>query len=749
MTTLISSILFLVANLVLAFFILLKNRRSTVNIIFSILVIAVCIWIFSNLAIDYIANDSETLLFWSKFALIGPSIIPCAFLFFTLNFPKRKIAHALRYYFYLAPVLILFFLIPTDLNIVAVTFTESDLPEVVPGPLYIIFGAYFFIYMGLAFRNLWKSYRENSGIYKLQIRYVALGMLLTALFALITNLVFPILGYSQIGVYAPYTTFFFIFCTAYAVIKYRLMDIRLIVTRSLVYAILVSLITGTFVLVTFLSSYYLTQDSRLSQIGIAIVSSLLIVLLLDPIKRSLARVTNKVFFKQAINYPEVTKKITDIINEEIELGSLVNRFCSTTEDELRIKHVSLLLPVSEDVYIVPEERVDTKGKAQKPLTVRRSSALGRELYRNRGVIILDELDRKVADAQNEVERERFDEMRQELENLDGYAAVPVAYKDSLIAIIVLSRKLSGEMFSLEDIQFLQVIAPQMASAIQKAKLYQEEKEFGIKLQREVEKATADLKVANAKLTELDKAKSEFMSIASHQLRTPLAGIMGYLSMVIQGDYGNMTKEQEPILRSVLDATQRLIRMVNLFLNVTRIEAGRFVMNYTKKPFNEIVNAVYMELKPTADKKDVKLIYKDKKLPEVEVDEDKIKDVMLNLIDNAIKYSPAGAVTVTAEANKRNVHFKVKDTGVGIPVVEVKNLFDKFVRGSGIAQVDPNGSGLGLFIARKITEGHGGRIWAESEGEGKGSTFNFEVPIKADTDAKKKTEDFKKQAKKKK
>ncbi len=252
----------------------------------------------------------------------------------------------------------------------------------------------------------------------------------------------------------------------------------------------------------------------------------------------------------------------------------------------------------------------------------------------------------------------------------------------------------------------------------------------------------ELQKANLHLKELDRAKSEFMSIASHQLRTPLAGIMGYLSMMVDGDFGVVNKEQTPVMKDVLEATKRLIRMVNIFLNVTRIEAGRFILNYTKVPFHEVIEAMYKELKPTADIKHVTLTYNRTLLPETEVDVDKIKDVVLNLIDNAIKYSPKGSVTVSAESDGKKVHVKVKDTGVGIAKEEARNLFSKFVRGSGIARVEPNGSGLGLFIAKKIVEEHGGRIWVESEGEGAGSTFQFEIPLKASTQALKKVAEMK-------
>jgi signal transduction histidine kinase len=287
----------------------------------------------------------------------------------------------------------------------------------------------------------------------------------------------------------------------------------------------------------------------------------------------------------------------------------------------------------------------------------------------------------------------------------------ISNKTEGMLVIALDREYST--LNLYEKEALESLVNVVAVALDKALLYRQ------------------LRLANEHLQELDKAKSEFMSIASHQLRTPLAGIMGYLSMIDGGDYGKVNEEQAPVVKDILEATRRLIRMVNIFLNVTRIEAGRFVLNYTKAPFHDVIEAMYKELKPTADAKHVTLTYEKTELPTVDVDVDKIKDVVLNLIDNAIKYSPKGSVAVSAASDGKTVHVMVKDTGVGIEPVEAKNLFSKFVRGSGIARVEPNGSGLGLFIAKKIVEEHGGRIWVESEGEGKGSTFQFEIPIQAD------------------
>ncbi len=237
--------------------------------------------------------------------------------------------------------------------------------------------------------------------------------------------------------------------------------------------------------------------------------------------------------------------------------------------------------------------------------------------------------------------------------------------------------------------------------------------------------------SNEKLKELDKAKSEFLSIASHQLRTPLAGIKGYLSMVLDGDFGPVPEKIKPIVAGVFDSSNRMTRLVSTFLNVSRIESGRFQLDKIKFSLVELVQDAAKELMSAAANKDLALTVKipHTAVPDVFADKDKIKDVLLNLIDNAIKYTPKGSITVVLEQTALGqLRVTVRDTGVGIDPHEAGKLFAKFVRGEGIASVDTTGSGLGLFIAKKIVEAHGGRIWDESDGKNKGSRFIFELPI---------------------
>jgi signal transduction histidine kinase len=257
----------------------------------------------------------------------------------------------------------------------------------------------------------------------------------------------------------------------------------------------------------------------------------------------------------------------------------------------------------------------------------------------------------------------------------------------------------------------------------------------IQLYRQLQDSNKELADANEHLHQLDQAKSEFVSIASHQLRTPMAGIMGYLSMILQNDFGQVGKELKGVLEKLLQASQRMIQLINLFLDVSKIESGKLVLDKRPIQIIDVVDRAVDVLRKMAEEKGLKLTFIKPKtpLPQIMADE-KLFDVISNLIDNSIKYTEKGSIIVKVDRDAKNIKVSVQDTGHGIPSQEAKELFTKFVRGSGMAQINPDGSGLGLYVARRITEAHGGKIWVESKGVGKGSTFTFTLPIKTVTNA---------------
>jgi signal transduction histidine kinase len=250
------------------------------------------------------------------------------------------------------------------------------------------------------------------------------------------------------------------------------------------------------------------------------------------------------------------------------------------------------------------------------------------------------------------------------------------------------------------------------------------------LEGQVEQRTKELKEAYGELKKLDKAKSEFISIASHQLRTPLTAIKGYISMMLEKSYGKPPTKMEKPLENIYASNERLIKLVNDLLNVSRIEAGRTEMNFEKVALDEIITSVIEELKGVADKKNIYLKFKkpQKPLPKILADRDKIRQVIINIVDNAIRYTEKGGVTIKCKVQNGKCKIEITDTGEGMTKEEISHLFESFSRGTAGTRFWTEGAGLGLYIAKKFIDFHKGKIWAESPGEGKGSTFYIELPM---------------------
>jgi signal transduction histidine kinase len=256
--------------------------------------------------------------------------------------------------------------------------------------------------------------------------------------------------------------------------------------------------------------------------------------------------------------------------------------------------------------------------------------------------------------------------------------------------------------------------------------------FGYLLLRSVMreiKLKEQLEVANRELERIDEAKTEFLSIASHQLRTPLTAIKGYLAMVQEGIYGQVSDSVNKVIDKVYDSNERLVRLVNSLLDISRLEMGRMQFQFEKADLDAMIESIVDELHIAAKKKGLNLVYQHTKepLPEVTIDAEKIRQVMLNLIDNAIKYTYKGEVIIKVKRIGNKLQILVSDTGMGIARKEVNEIFKIYKRGTGV-RLFPEGSGVGLYVARKMINAHKGKIWAQSKGKGKGSNFYVELPI---------------------
>jgi len=249
----------------------------------------------------------------------------------------------------------------------------------------------------------------------------------------------------------------------------------------------------------------------------------------------------------------------------------------------------------------------------------------------------------------------------------------------------------------------------------------------VRTREKLEKLTEELERANERLKELDQMKTEFLSLASHQFRSPLTAMKGYSSLILEGSYGEVNPAVKAAVGNIFQSADNLAVVVQDFLDVSRIEQGRMKYEFERVEMNSLVKEITEELKPNFQKAGLTLSFTP--APSslfVSGDKGKLNQVIINIIDNAQKYTKEGGITISLEKKEGKVLTTIKDTGIGISQEDINKLFSKFIRGKNANKTNVSGTGLGLYLVKKIIEAHHGEIRIESEGLGKGSTFIVEL-----------------------
>ncbi len=313
----------------------------------------------------------------------------------------------------------------------------------------------------------------------------------------------------------------------------------------------------------------------------------------------------------------------------------------------------------------------------------------------------------------------------------GLMNVKIIFTEAFAAILVLifvARSLTSETNADLAINILT-----LASATVFVYLLVKSVMREVEQREKIESLATELSFANTELKKLDAAKSEFISIAGHQLRTPLTVIKGYTSMVLEGSFGKIPDSIKEALNRVLISSGALAKLVTDLLDLSRIESGKIRYEFKEVNMEAIVYGVMRELEETAKVKNIPLIYKNENAadPRLIGDFDKLHEVVINIVDNAIKYSDHGSVELvlrkSGSGENPRLALSVKDNGIGVKPEDIPKLFGKFVRSEDAKKIRPDGMGLGLYLAKRIVEDHKGRIKVESPGLGRGSIFTVEFP----------------------
>jgi signal transduction histidine kinase len=586
--------------------------------------------------------------------------------------------------------------------------------------LYLVYVAFFTLVSSLTIALFIKGYRAalraRQKHVAAQTRTMMIGVITALAFGVWFNILLPFFGdYRYIWAGPPFTLLFVI-AMFYAIIAQGLFDLRSALARSSAYLLLLLTMVASYVVIVYtISNVFFDHDSQRGALVTYVILALFFTITYPSIKRFFDQLTYRLFYHDDYNLKQSLAEITTITSEEIQLAKLVKRALGALEECLAPTYIS--------AYVV-----DDKGRVRHfTIGPDPPTPYQRRLQIDIVGTLLDRLPRVVNAHDSHVLHETGAQQR--IRRTDVSMLLQFVVQHEHIGALFLGDKQNGMSYNEKDLQLLTTTTDELALAIQNSQRFEEIEHFNDTLQSRVNSATTRLRHSNQELKKLDRAKDEFVSLASHQLRTPLTSIKGYLSMVLEGDMGKITTNQRQVLEQAYASSERMVHLIGDFLSVSRLQTDRFTIELEPTDLNRVIEQIVASLQPIAAEHAVKLSYEgvvNKRL--LMLDAAKIQQVVMNYIDNAIYYSPRdGRVTVSLEYRHHEAIMTVTDTGIGVPEAEQEGLFSKFYRAGNARKKRPDGTGVGLYLVKKIVTAHDGSIIFHSR-EGKGSTFGFRLPI---------------------
>jgi signal transduction histidine kinase len=490
-----------------------------------------------------------------------------------------------------------------------------------------------------------------------------------------------------------------------SIVRYRLFAVGVAVKKTAVYALVGTLITAGLALLTkFIEEWFELKEA--SAIWIALPVGAVVTVLLSPLGQGLDDRIQRLMFSKRLGCYETLLHLSKRMSSILNFNELVDTLVHGLVRGIPATHATLMIhdPGTGAFVSYREETTLEEGSALESLRV--DSPIVQWLTTTEGLLVKEEvkLNPRIAHY--------FETTEGELEAIKAALIVPLKVENKLNGILLLGEKLSGEIYDDQELEMLLLLATQAAISLENARLYE------------------GLATSNARLLEASRLKSQFLANMSHELRTPLNSIIGFSKVLLNHLDGDLTERQEAYVRSVHNSSRHLLELINSILDFSRIEAGKLEMRPEKLDIHDLVDECIESSMPLVRDKRVK-IEKDLpvELPLIDADRMRIKQVLLNLISNATKFTHAGRVLVQVRAEAEALHVSVADTGIGIAPRDLQRLFEPFQRLDNPLAQQADGTGLGLAISKKFVELHRGRIWAESR-ESQGSTFHFTLPLAA-------------------
>lgn len=674
-----------------------RNPRSLSYQLFTFMTFVSIAWDVTNYLSNHIHSYSPQ-LFANRLSLFIGFLLIIAVWLLSLYFPRALVKHPLqKKAAVLLSVILLTLTLFTKTIVSSVTYdVHQKVSEITSGnfySFYLLVSLIFFVFLSF---NFYKSYHSKklSVLQQQQIIFVAVGFMLAFVWSILTAAAIPAITHNwEISKYSSAGSWLLVALTTYSILKHKLFDIRLAIARSISYIITFSLLSILFIgPAIWILTKVLNVSLNSRSVTVLVVVTLLVAVIFQPLKNLFNKITNRVFFRDYYEPQEVLDRLSNLLVGTIEVEQTIEGSKKILTDALGCQFL--------------EFEVFEKDKSSKEISIPSSI--------KSNIISVDSLDQQA-----------YASLHNSLTGKNISLIAKLRTPNSEIGLLLLGYKRSGTSYNDIDKQLVGIAADEIAISLQNAFRFEEIQTFNITLQERVDDATHKLRRVNEKLKALDETKDDFISMASHQLRTPLTSIKGYISMVLEGDAGKVTPKQHEMLGQAFFSSQRMVYLIADLLNISRLNTGKFVIDASKVNLAEVVKQELSQLEETIASHSLTLTYdKPKKFPDLMLDETKTRQVIMNFVDNAIYYTPVnGHINVRLVENPQSVELRVEDDGIGVPKSEQPHLFAKFYRAGNARKARPDGTGLGLFMAKKVVVAQGGSIIFESK-EGQGSTFGF-------------------------
>lgn len=704
--------------------ILLKNPRSATNITFSLFSLGVCIWLFGLFRV-YSTTDAREALFWVKFVYVGVAFIPAFFYHFCVSFLQHKenkkilLANYIISAFFLASL-------PTDYFVNGL-YSYFWGYHAKAGYLHPLFLVYFFLVSGLSLQRLYRGYKAKEGVLPreaIRIKYV--------FWAFVIGYTASI-DYIQVyGVEVYPTGFIFVtlwtLIVTYAIAKYQVMGLSLIITRAkLIPYLQVSALIPLYALILFIG-YLVDGSAHYVSSGVGLAVFILTAGLVQKAKEQAEQMVQRMMFRKSYESSQIVQNLNEAIATMLDPKELTCKIIGTLSSAIGVSHATLYLQDDKGDYRLAAA-ASPRPNQKEVLHTETDRLFFSWLERQEKVIELEEMEHEGR------EKEILPRARAYFSQIEAKLSLPLVHQKKLIGMINLGEKKGDAPYTHSDIALLSSLRAQASISLSNALVYHGVRQISQGLEHEVAQRTHELaeskkevEAAYRKLQELDQIKSQFFANISHEVRTPLTLILAPLQSLLP--HPALPEEMRRQLDVMYQNGLRLLRLMNNLLDFAKIDAGKMTMAYRRLDFIPFIKGIVSSVAPLAEKKEIQLLFSGEKEPvPFYFDPDKIEKVLLNLILNALKFTPSGGrVEISCLRKEETVQVTVSDTGIGVANEDLPKLFSRFSQVDASASRQYEGTGLGLALAKDFVALHKGKIWAESQ-PGRGTTMSLALPLR--------------------